>query len=130
MVFPSVISVGVIRPLVVCLLAGSLGGCYTLGGGGKAPVTPPAPSVPALTPFSTFVGSAVSKGVVTRALQESSSISSLTVETSEQPTHVEATVRAPDSTTKQQQINFSAGFGSLGSGGIFERRLGKSEQLG
>jgi hypothetical protein len=114
MVFSARVSAGLTRPVFVCLLAGGLGGCYTLGGGGKS-ISPPTPAAPAK--FSSFSGTVTSKGVITQAVtNQFSSASTLTVETKEQPAQIEAFVQPQDPTAKGQRVDFRAGgYGYFGT---------------
>ncbi|MDP2356667.1 MAG: transferrin-binding protein-like solute binding protein [Beijerinckiaceae bacterium] len=115
MVFLPFDRVGLTRPFVVCLLAGSLGGCYTLGGGaGKSAASP---STPTPAKFASFSGTVTSKGVITQAVtNQVAGTSTLTVETKDLPAQIETFVQPPDPTTKQQRVDFRAGgYGYFGT---------------
>ena len=123
MIFSPVVTVGLTRPLVVCLLAGSLGGCYTLGGGSGSSAPTPTPTTPTPAKFSPFSGTVTSKGVITQAVTNVyTNASTLTVETKEQPAQIESCVQAPDPTTKKQRLDLRAGgYGYFGTNeGVIE----------
>jgi hypothetical protein len=106
---PARYSVGAARLVVVCAVAGSLGGCYSMGGGSKTTTTPTTPTTPAkFTPAS---GTVNSKGVVTQVIANAyTNATTMTVENQGNlPITIQTQVQALNDNSGLQRVDVSAG---------------------
>ena len=106
---PARYSVGAARLMVVCAVAGSLGGCYSVGGGSKTTTTPTTPTTPAkFTPAS---GTVNSKGVVTQVIANAyTNATTMTVENQGNlPITIQTQVQALNDNSGLQRVDVSAG---------------------
>jgi hypothetical protein len=111
----------------LCVLAGGLGGCYSMagGGGGSGGAAAKAAATPAaVTPakFSTFVGTMNAKGVNTQSIVNAfdPTVRTYTVETKDKPDDVVAYVKTPDPDTKLQDVDVKARAGFFSNKASFE----------
>lgn len=122
MLLPAQYPATVARSFVVCLLAGGLGGCYSMGGGGSspAPATPAAPAAPAK--FTPTTGTINSNGVLTRVFANRFTYATtMTVETTTPPTRIQTQVQMLNDNSGGQRVDTSVGsVGWFGGDGKME----------
>lgn len=95
------------RLVVVCAVAGSLGGCYSLGGDTKTTTTPPAPTPAKFTAAS---GTINSKGVVTQVITNVyTNATTMTVENQTAPITIQTQVQTQNDGSGLQRVDTSVG---------------------